>query len=314
MNNLTPLTKFRIFQYRNIRVDNPLIFFYIYSMNNLKNLSDDYYRIEKAIDFMDNNFLSHPNLDEIAAAVFLSKYHFQRLFKRWVGISPLQFIQYLTIEYAKQKLDESQSILEATLSAGLSGSGRLHDLFVNFEGITPGEYKSQGENIRINYGFHATPFGKCLIGVTERGICFLGFTKKDKDDLSPLKKFWNKSKLVENNTVTEPLIKRIFSKAPVDQNQPFNLLLKGTNFQINVWKALISIPPGGMLSYRDMATLVGKNRAIRAVAQAIAHNPISYLIPCHRVIKSTGVFHGYQWGTARKKAILGWEASRYSTV
>jgi AraC family transcriptional regulator, regulatory protein of adaptative response / methylated-DNA-[protein]-cysteine methyltransferase len=283
-------------------------------MNNLKNLSNDYYRIEKAIQFMGENYLSHPNLDEIAAAVFLSKYHFQRLFKRWVGISPSQFIQYLTIEYAKKKLDESQSILFTTFSAGLSGSGRLHDLFVNFEGITPGEYKSQGENIEINYGFHATPFGKCLIAATERGICFLGFNEKDKNDLFPLEKFWYKSRLTENNSVTEPLIKQIFSAAPVHQNQPFNLLLKGTNFQINVWKALISIPPGAMFSYKNMAAVVGKNRATRAVANAIAHNPISYLIPCHRVIKSTGLFHGYQWGAARKKAILGWEASRYSPL
>ncbi|MBC8180817.1 methylated-DNA--[protein]-cysteine S-methyltransferase [candidate division KSB1 bacterium] len=278
-------------------------------MNNLKILSDDYYRIEKAIYFMDDHFLDHPNLNEIAAAVHMSKFHFQRLFKRWAGITPSQFIQYLTIEYAKQKLDESKSLLETTLSAGLSGSGRLHDLFVTFEGITPGEYKSQGENIRINYGFHATPFGKCLIGATERGIYFLGFTAKNKNDLSPLKKLWYKSQLVENNTVMEPLIKQIFSAAPVSQNQPFHLLLKGTNFQINVWKALISIPSGAMLSYGDMAALVGKNTATRAVAQAIAHNPISYLIPCHRVIKSTGVFHGYQWGAARKKAILGWEAN-----
>ena len=263
---------------------------------------------------MDDHFLSHPNLDEIAACIHLSKYHFQRLFKRWVGISPSQFIQYLTIEYAKKKLDESQSILDTTFSAGLSGSGRLHDLFVNFEGITPGEYKSQGENIRINYGFHATPFGRCLIAATERGICFLGFNEKDKNDLFPLEKLWYKSRLTENNSATEPLIKRIFSAAPVHQNQPFNLLLKGTNFQINVWKALISIPPGVMFSYRNMAAVVGKNRATRAVANAIAHNPISYLIPCHRVIKNTGLFHGYQWGAERKKVILGWEASRYSPL
>ena len=283
-------------------------------MNNLKNLSNDYYRIEKAIRFMDDHFLSHPNLDEIAACIHLSKYHFQRLFKRWVGISPSQFIQYLTIEYAKKKLDESQSILDTAFSSGLSSSGRLHDLFVNFEGITPGEYKSQGENIEINYGFHATPFGKCLIAATERGICFLGFTNKDKSDLLPLEKLWYKSHLTENNSVTEPLINRIFSAAPVHKNQPFNLLLKGTNFQINVWKALISIPPGFMLSYGNMAAVVGKNRATRAVANAIAHNPISYLIPCHRVIKSTGLFHGYQWGAARKKAILGWEAGCYSAM
>jgi len=281
-------------------------------MNNLKNLSDDYYRIEKAIHFMDDHFMAHPNLDKIAAAVFLSKYHFQRLFKRWVGISPSQFIQYLTIEYAKQKLIESRSILETTYSAGLSGSGRLHDLFITFEGFTPGEYKSQGENILINYGFHSTPFGKCLIGTTDRGICFLGFTEEDKNDFSPLKKLWYKSRLVENERVTEPLIKQIFSNAPVYQNQPFNVLLKGANFQINVWKALLSIPPGALVSYGDMAAFVGKNRATRAVAQAIAHNPISFLIPCHRVIKSTGLFHGYQWGANRKKAMLGWEASRFS--
>ena len=283
-------------------------------MNNLTNLSNDYYRIEKAIQFMDEHFLTHPNLEQVAASVHLSKFHFQRLFKRWVGISPSQFIQYLTIEYAKQKLNESRSVLETTFSTGLSGSGRLHDLFITFEGISPGEYKSRGKNIRIFYGFHPTPFGNCLIAATERGICFLGFPPRENENIIPLTRLWYNSQLAEDKTITEPLVQRIFSTAPVYQNQPFHLLLKGTNFQINVWKALISIPPAAMVSYGDVAAFVGKRRAFRAVAQAIAHNPISYLIPCHRVIKSTGVFHGYHWGEERKKAMLGWEASQFSAT
>lgn len=271
----------------------------------------DYGRIEQAIHYLESNFRRHPSLDEIAESVHLSKYHFQRLFKRWAGISPTQFLQFLTVEYAKNTIQETNNILGTTFEAGLSSPGRLHDLFISFEAMTPGEFKKQGAGLRISYGFHKTPFGKCLLAKTERGICGLYF----QDDGAPsaleqLASYWPDADFVEAEPETKALVDQIFSPAASEQSRPFNLLLKGTNFQIQVWKALLSIPPGALVSYQDMAAYLGKPSATRVVANAIARNPIAYLIPCHRVIKKNGVIHRYRWGTARKKALLGWEASQ----
>ena len=269
--------------------------------------SDDYKRVEQAIRFLEANFRAHPSLDEIAQSVHLSKYHFQRLFKRWAGISPTRFMQFLTVEYAKRKLRESGSLLDAAYSAGLSGPGRLHDLFVTFEAITPGEYKKRGAGLQISYGVHPTPFGECLLATTERGICALYFGPPSvKEELVAQ---WPRAEWVEDTGEAAPLINRIFAPLTGNGDRPFNLLLKGTNFQVNVWRALLSIPAGAMVSYQDVAAYIGRPDATRAVANAIARNPISYLIPCHRVISKTGRAHKYRWGTARKKAMLGWEAS-----
>lgn len=272
--------------------------------------SRDYYRIARALSLIDERFLEHPSLNELAAELYMSKYHFQRIFKRWVGISPSQFMQYLTLEYTKGVLDESRSLLDAAYSGGLSGPGRLHDLFVTFEAVTPGEYKKHGSNLLIRWGIHDTPFGRCLLGLTDRGICHLEFTEPNTDDLSYMRQKWPLSRFLRDQDRTAPVIEAVFSYQPENSNQPFHLHIKGTNFQINVWKALLNIPAGRMLSYQDVARICGIPSGVRAVGQAISRNPVSFLIPCHRVISSRGEFHGYRWGLERKMALAGWEASR----
>jgi AraC family transcriptional regulator of adaptative response/methylated-DNA-[protein]-cysteine methyltransferase len=273
--------------------------------------AEDYQVVEQAIRFLEAHFRRQPTLDEIAASVHLSKYHFQRLFKRWAGISPTQFLHFLTVEYAKERLRESQSVLDATLDAGLSSAGRLHDLFVTLEAVTPGEYRRQGAGLRIAYGFHDTPFGRCLVATTARGICALQFVPAGDGAaaLEILAGRWQRATLVEEPGETGPLVERIFSVSG-DPARPFHLVLKGTNFQVKVWQALLAIPAGAMVSYRDVAAYLGQPRASRAVGHAVAENPVAYLIPCHRVITAAGEIHRYRWGTARKKAMLGWEAGR----
>jgi len=280
-------------------------------MKNAKMIhwADDYKRIADAIRYIDGNFTTQPTLDNIAASVHLSKYHFQRLFKRWAGITPTQFMQFLTLDFAKRKLRESRNILDTTYDAGLSGPSRLHDLFVTFDAMTPGEYKKKGRNLTISYGIHPTPYGHCLIAITERGICHLSF----QEDASPaqaeniLRRTWPLGFVVHDQSGTESMVSRIFTPASPDNGKPFHLLLKGTNFQINVWRALLTIPPSYVSSYGHLAARLGCPQATRAVSGAIAANPIGYLIPCHRVIAATGAFHHYQWGDVRKKAILGRE-------
>jgi AraC family transcriptional regulator of adaptative response/methylated-DNA-[protein]-cysteine methyltransferase len=282
------------------------------STGNLIEQCDDYKRIEQAIQFLERSFRDQPSLDEIAASVHLSKYHFQRLFKRWAGVTPTQFLQHLTIEYAKERLKEAQNILDATLDTGLSSPSRLHDLFVTFEGMTPGEYKKQGAGLEIRYGFHPTPFGECLLAATQRGICALRFISPVSrgNTLAQLKREWQQAHFVELPTLTEPIVHRIFAAVDTDDKGGFHLVVKGTNFQIQVWQALLVIPPGAMVTYQDVAGYVSTPTAARAVANAIAKNPIGYIIPCHRVISKVGEAQRYRWGAARKKAILGWEASR----
>jgi AraC family transcriptional regulator of adaptative response/methylated-DNA-[protein]-cysteine methyltransferase len=274
--------------------------------------SDDYKRIEKAIQFIENNFKSQPTLDQIAESVHLSKYHFDRIFKRWAGISPIQFMQFMTLDFTKQKLAEFKSLLDTALDAGLSGPSRLHDLFVTFEAITPGEFKKQGAGLEIFYGFCDSPFGDCLLAITERGICHLGFVKGDKrlDALNQLYETWPGARFREDPKATRTMVKSIFVVGKTRNPQPFNILIKGTNFQINVWKALLSIPDGWIVSYQDIAAYIGHPKAFRAVANAIAINPVAYLIPCHRVIAKSGKINQYRWGSARKKALIGWEAAR----
>ena len=274
--------------------------------------SDDYKRIEKAIQFVEDNFKSQPGLDQIAESVHLSKYHFDRMFKRWAGISPIQFLQFMTLDYTKQKLADSKSLLDTSLGAGLSGPGRLHDLFVTFEAMTPGEFKSQGAGLEISYGFSDSPFGDCLLAITKRGICYLGFVIGDNrsEALDQLVEAWPKAVFTESPRPISSMVKSIFRIGQTKNTRPFNLHLKGTNFQINVWKALLRIPEGWVVSYQDIASYIGHPRAFRAVANAIAINPVAYLIPCHRVIAKSGRIYQYRWGSARKKALFGWEAAR----
>ena len=273
---------------------------------------DDFGRIEKAIGFIEQNFKSRPSLDQIAQSVHLSKYHFNRMFKRWAGVSPMQFMQYLTLDYTKQKLIESKSLLDASLDAGLSGPGRLHDLFVNLEAMTPGEFKKQGEGLGISHGFGDSPFGSLLAASTPRGICHLGFVggAGRQEALDRLYETWPRAQFIERDEPVKALLGDIFSADQSRRPGPFNLHIKGTNFQINVWKALLNIPEGWVVSYQDIAAYLGKPKAVRAVANAVAINPVAFLIPCHRVIAKSGKIHQYRWGPARKKAIIGWEAAR----
>ena len=276
--------------------------------------SEDYERIEKSIKFLETNFPAQPGLKEVAAHIGLSEFHFQRLFSRWVGISPKRFLQFLTKEYAKHLLEDSVNLLDVTYEAGLSSPGRLHDLFINCEAVTPGEYKSKGEGLTIKYGFHPSPFGECLLATTERGICGFFFVKNRdrKDPLSELRYFWKKADIVEDPHASRELVERIFNPSFADTSAPLHLILNGTNFQIKVWEALIKIPFGAVVSYEDVAIQVGIPGATRAVGSAVGKNPISFIIPCHRVIRKTADFGNYGGGTARKKAILGWEAAQMS--
>lgn len=273
-------------------------------------LMQDYLRVEQAIHYLEANFKNQPSLDDIARQLNLSPYHFHRLFKRWAGITPKQFLQYLTINYAKQLLTESQSVLDASLEVGLSGPGRLHDLFVTFEAISPGEYKTSGAGLVIKYGFHPTPFGECLLAVTDRGVCGLSFVPPQQRPvaLARLRQNWRRSTLVADQAATAALAQTIFGG--VGHNGPLPLFVKGTNFQVKVWEALIKIPAGSAANYSQIAEVIGRPVAARAAANAIGQNPVAYLIPCHRVIQKTGVIGGYQWTPVRKKAILVWEAGQ----
>ncbi len=278
----------------------------------MQTMSEDYGRMEKAILFLEQNYHRQPELREVAESIHLSEFHFQRLFRRWAGISPKRFIQYMTLEHAKRLLDASRSVLDAAYDAGLSSPGRLHDLFVNIEAMTPGDYKSQGAGLPIGYGFHATPFGECLLAVTERGICGLGFVDAGGRAavLGEYQSRWPLAAWEENPRLTQPYIRRIFGGASSNGDRPITLHLQGTNFQIKVWEALLKIPMGAVVSYEDLAIRVCSPRATRAVGSAVGKNPIAFLIPCHRVIRKAGGIGGYHGGVTRKKAMLIWEAAR----
>jgi AraC family transcriptional regulator of adaptative response/methylated-DNA-[protein]-cysteine methyltransferase len=267
--------------------------------------------IEQAIQYIEANVQHQPELEEIASAVGLSEYHFQRIFTRWAGISPKRFLQFLTKEHAKGLLNQSENLLDTTHRIGLSSLGRLHDLFVNTEAVTPGEYKSHGMGLDIHYGIHLTPFGKCLIATTERGICHLSFVDNNEGQaIDNLVEHWSQADMIEDYKSTAPLITRIFSdresgSAGFDKLNPtLQLHLRGTNFQIKVWEALLNIPSGAVTTYEQIAKKIGNPLAVRAVGSAVGDNPIAYLIPCHRVIRKSGEFGNYMWGSARKKAIL----------
>lgn len=276
---------------------------------NSTQASVDYLRIERAITFLQSNHTHQPELKDVARSIHLSEYHFQRLFSRWAAISPKKFLQYLTVEHAKRVLKESRSLLDATFETGLSSPGRLHDLFITVEAMTPGEFKNEGAGLTILYGFHPTPFGECLLAVTHRGICGLSFvpTGNRARVLAELRKRWAGAKFSAEPVTTQRYVDRLFSRARKTGRKPLPLLLKGTNFQIKVWEALMRIPEGSVVSYEDVARAIGNPKASRAVGSAVGSNPLAYIIPCHRVIQQAGVIGNYHWGSARKKALLGWE-------
>ena len=275
-------------------------------------MPSDYQRIEQALGYLTAHFRQQPRLAEVAAQVGLSEHHFQRLFSRWAGVSPKRFLQYLTAEYARNLLQNSHSVLDAAFAAGLSGGGRLHDLTVSLHAATPGELQSRGAGLRIGYGIHATPFGDCLLATTPRGICALSFHHPIEIEaaLADLRQRWAGARIEADPATTAALVAQIFANNPQQHPAPLHLLVQGTNFQLRVWEALLRLPPGTATTYGDLAERIGAPRAGRAVGSAVGHNPIAYLIPCHRVIRASGVLGEYRWGALRKQALLGWEAAR----
>ena len=273
--------------------------------------ASDYERVERAIRYLEAHYLEQPDLAAVARAAHLSDFHFQRLFTRWAGISPKRFLQFLTVEHAKKQLATSKAVLETTLDSGLSSPSRLHDLFVSVEAVTPGEYKSRGAGIRIDYGFHSTRFGTCLLGLTRRGVCWLGFVNGggERNALQKMRAHWSGATLLERTDATAAVTDRIFSALETGTGSSLGALLMGTNFQLKVWQALLRIPAGALVSYDTLGAMAGIRGAARAVGSAVGANRVAYLIPCHRVIRNSGLLGGYQWGEPRKRAILAWEAA-----
>jgi len=266
-------------------------------------------RIAEAISYINGNFKTQPGLEEVAEKINLSPFHFQRLFTEWAGVSPKKFLQYLTIEYAKKMLKENQATLfETAFETGLSGTGRLHDLFINIEGMTPGEYKNGGENLVINYSFAESPFGNILVASTLKGICHIAFADDAAMELELLKAKFPNAFYKQIADVTQQNALYIFTHN-WDKISEIKLHLKGTDFQLKVWETLLRIPAGQLTTYGTVAKNIGMPAASRAVGTAIGANPVAFLIPCHRIIQSTGNFGGYHWGSTRKTAIIGWEAA-----
>ena len=270
----------------------------------------DYQRIEQAIRFIRENFREQPELDEIAKQIHLSPFHFQRLFKEWAGVSPKKFLQFTSIEYAKKLLQEQKTLATVSFETGLSGTSRLHDLFIQIEGMTPGEYQQGGKNLHIFYSHAETLFGNILIASTEKGICHISFVP-EKQDLpeSDIRNRFPAAVLEQKTDLHQQQALKMFRDDWTDLDR-IKLHLKGTPFQIKVWTALLQIPSGSLKRYFDIAGEIGDARASRAVGTAIGNNPVAYLIPCHRVITSSGELGGYHWGIDRKSAIIGWEAAR----
>lgn len=271
----------------------------------------NYSRIAEAIDYIRANFKRQPGLEEIAEKVNLSPFHFQRMFTDWAGVSPKKFLQYISVEYAKELLKDKQATLfDAANEAGLSGTSRLHDLFVGIEGMTPGEFRNGGTELTINHSFAASPFGNILIASTAKGICYMAFSDDDVISLNDLKgRFPNANFKYFSDSIQQNAL-HIFSHDWTKLNE-IKLHLKATEFQLKVWETLLKIPLGELTSYGKIAGQIGRPNASRAVGTAIGSNPVAFLIPCHRVIQSGGGPGGYMWGLTKKSAIIGWEAARF---
>ncbi|WP_121353553.1 methylated-DNA--[protein]-cysteine S-methyltransferase [Flavisolibacter nicotianae] len=271
-------------------------------------------RIAEAIDYLTQNFKTQPTLEEVAQKIHLSPFHFQRLFSDWAGVSPKKFLQFLTVEYAKNRLKEKGTTLfDAAFETGLSGTGRLHDLFIGIEGMTPGEYKNGGAALAINYSYAESPFGTILVASTQKGICHMAFADDEQKALHELQQDFP-------NASYKQVVDRIQQNALYlfthdwSQLYQIKLHLKGTAFQLKVWETLLKIPAGALSTYKTIAEQINNPNALRAVGSAIGQNPVAFIIPCHRVIQSAGTFGNYHWGPVRKTAMIGWEAAKVSTV
>ncbi|WP_310555715.1 methylated-DNA--[protein]-cysteine S-methyltransferase [Flavobacterium sp.] len=274
----------------------------------------NYNRIAEAIKYIKANFKEQPNLDEVAQKVNLSPFHFQRIFSEWAGTSPKKFLQYTTVEYAKTLLKENQATLfETAYETGLSGTGRLHDLFINIEGMTPAEYKNGGKDLAINYSFAECQFGNILVASTEKGICYMAFADDEIIAFSTMHNHFPKANFRQMVDLIQQNALNIFTHDWTKLNH-IKLHLKGTDFQLKVWQTLLKIPMGQLTTYGTVANKIENPNASRAVGTAIGSNPVAFLIPCHRVIQSTGVFGGYMWGNTRKTAIIGWEGTKTHPV
>lgn len=273
----------------------------------------DYERIEKAIVYLKDNFKEQPNLDAVASQVHLSPFHFQRMFREWAGVSPKKFLQFISVEHAKELLKQRRSLSDVSFETGLSGTSRLHDLFIGIEGMTPGEFRNGGGSLHINYSFAETAFGDIIIASTAKGICRLVFVKNEQQGLEDLQQYFPHATLHQKTDMIQQDALRFFTGDWSDLRK-VKLHLKGTSFQLKVWESLLKIPFGNVSTYGSIAEEIQSPRASRAVGTAIGSNPVAFLIPCHRVIRSSGIFGDYHWGSNRKTAILGWEAAKNSAA
>lgn len=271
--------------------------------------NSDYQRVARAITYLAEHTGEQPTLEQIAAEVQLSPFHFQRMFCRWAGTSPKRFLQVLTLERGKRLLEQSRPLLETAHELGLSGGSRLHDHFVKIEAVTPGEHREQGRGISVEHGVYTTPFGPLFLASTGRGICRAAFVDHApvEAQIQSLHDTWPKARLKENPAICAELVRTLLSRDGAGQGKPLSLLVKGTNFQIAVWRALLNIPPGAVASYGDIARQLGKPGSGRAVGNAVGANPVALFIPCHRVIRESGALGGYRWGEDRKQVIQTWE-------
>ncbi len=272
----------------------------------------DYDIVRRAIAFIAENWRSQPDIDAVAFAAGVSSTELHHLFRRWAGITPKAFLQALTLDHARRLLRDSASVLDASYEVGLSGPGRLHDLFVTHEAMSPGEWKSGGDGLTVTYGFHASPFGNALLMTTPRGLCGLAFADPGGEAaaLEDMRRRWPHAAYVEDESATEPTALRIFNPSCWRSDQPLRIVLIGSDFEVRVWETLLRIPLGGATSYSTIAAKIGKPTASRAVGTAVGRNPISFVVPCHRVLGRSGDLCGYHWGVTRKRAMLGWEAGR----
>ncbi|HXF87067.1 MAG TPA: bifunctional helix-turn-helix domain-containing protein/methylated-DNA--[protein]-cysteine S-methyltransferase [Xanthobacteraceae bacterium] len=278
----------------------------------LKTAAADYDIVRRAIAHIRGHWRAQPEVEDIAEAAGVTATELHHLFRRWAGITPKAFLQALTLDRARQLLRDSASVLETAYEVGLSGPGRLHDLFVTHEAMSPGEWKSGGEGLTIAYGFHPSPFGTALIMATPRGVCGLAFADpgKEKATLAEMRRRWPKARYAEDAAATAPLAQRIFDQSHWRADRPLRVVLIGTDFEVRVWETLLRIPMGRATTYSDIAGAVGTPKAARAVGAAVGKNPLAFVVPCHRVIGKSGELTGYHWGLTRKRAMLGWEAGR----
>jgi AraC family transcriptional regulator of adaptative response/methylated-DNA-[protein]-cysteine methyltransferase len=282
-------------------------------------MNSDYQLVRQAIGYLTEHWNLHPSLEELADALGISPAHCQKLFKRWCGLSPKEFVQAIALDHARTLLDGAASVLETAYEVGLSGGGRLHDLFVTYEAMSPGEYKRRGEGLDISYGFHPSPFGEALLMATPRGLCGLAFVNEDMDKdarqgrehaLADMQKRWPRANYIEATEATAGHAASIFGARVEAGRAPTRLVLIGSDFEVRVWQTLLRIPMGRAVSYQDIARHLGQPTASRAVGSAVGRNPLSFVVPCHRVLRGDGTLGGYHWGLTRKRALIGWETGQ----